>query len=563
VSHLFQDAPSVAIGLFEGHMRKMADGFAAVRRAELELAGEYDPPRHDPELARLDWHGFTDDELALCPPILAVGGDGAMLDIGFQNLSRLLASGKPIRVVMLDTQVYSSTGGQACTSGFLGQVSDMAEYGPAQRGKEETRKELALLAMAHRNVFVLQSSQAAPSHLLGGVLRGLQSRYPAVLSLHCPCPPEHGLGDERAPEAARLTLESRAFPLLVYDPAAGPRLGDRLSLDGNPAGDEPWPTYELRYRDESGAERSMELPVTVADWAATEGRFRKHFSPLAPTPRTGTSSPSRYLGLPATERAGKTPFVYTLERDRRLGRLSVADEVVRLAEDRQEVWTLLRDMAGLKTPEAVALQAELERQAAALRAEYEAKLADLRGRYPRVIARRLAESLLRAGDGAAEVGDLLARVEALPGAPRPDGDGMARAATRPAPAAAVRAAAAVVALAAAPAPAPAGTDEPLVMEPAIDSALCTACNECTNLNRRMFAYNDKKQAYIKDPGRHLQAARPGRREARCASSIPAPRSTRRRRTWPSGSSGPDPSIDHLRLACSAASGSVTASTRLS
>jgi pyruvate-ferredoxin/flavodoxin oxidoreductase len=37
------------------------------------------------------------------------------------------------------------------------------------------------------------------------------------------------------------------------------------------------------------------------------------------------------------------------------------------------------------------------------------------------------------------------------------------------------------------------------MEPSIDSALCTACNECTNLNKRMFAYNAKKQAYIKDP----------------------------------------------------------------
>ena len=64
-----------------------------------------------------------------------MGGDGAMLDIGFQNLSRLLASGKPIRVVVLDTQVYSNTGGQACTSGFTGQVADMSAYGAAQHGK--------------------------------------------------------------------------------------------------------------------------------------------------------------------------------------------------------------------------------------------------------------------------------------------------------------------------------------------------------------------------------------------------------------------------------------------
>jgi pyruvate-ferredoxin/flavodoxin oxidoreductase len=500
VSHLFQDAPSIAIGLFEGHMRKMADGFAAVRRAELELAGEYDPAVHDPALAALDWRGFTDEEFALCPPILAVGGDGAMLDIGFQNLSRLLVSGKPVRVVMLDTQAYSNTGGQACTSGFLGQVGDMAEYGPAQHGKEETRKELALLAMAHRNVFVVQSSQAAPSHLLGGVLRGLQSRFPAVFSLHCPCPPEHGVGDETSARAARLALESRAFPLLVYDPALGPRLSDRLSLDGNPSSDDPWPVYHLGYVDAAGVEQTRELPVTVADWAATEARFRKHFSRVAAdTPEEALAPFHEYLALTPAERADRTPFIYTLEAGRRLGRLAVSEEIVRLAEDRCQVWATLRDMAGLRQPDAIALEADYERRLAALRAEYETRLADLKARYPTVIARRLAEGLLRAGNGAQEVADLLARVRVAPGASRPAGGAVLEPPPAAAPAPAV-----ATAVAAAPAPAAQAAvevepAEPLAMDPYIDTALCTACNECTNLNKRMFAYNDKKQAYIKDP----------------------------------------------------------------
>ena len=42
-------------------------------------------------------------------------------------------------------------------------------------------------------------------------------------------------------------------------------------------------------------------------------------------------------------------------------------------------------------------------------------------------------------------------------------------------------------------------DEPLAMEPYIDSALCTSCNECTNISKKLFAYNGDKQAYIKDP----------------------------------------------------------------
>jgi len=513
VNHLFQDAPSVAIGIFEAHMRKMADGFVAVRRAKLELDGEYDLKVHEPQFAKYDWHQFSDEEMALCPPIFATGGDGAMLDIGFQNLSRLMASGKPIRVMVLDTQVYSNTGGQACTSGFLGQVSDMAPFGKAQHGKEETRKELALIAMAHRNVFVLQSSQAAPAHLLGGVLRGLQSRYPSVFILHSPCPPEHGLGDDQAPDAAKLALESRAISLVLYDPAAGETFADRLSLDGNPSMDEVWPTYDLKYLDEQGKEQTMELPLTAADWAATEARFKKHFSAVPKDLGEDALVPfHEYLRLPAEERDGKRPFIYVLERDRRLGKQLVSDEMVELAADRLGVWHQLKELAGLEIGDTARglvqeqLEGEFQKQLDALRADYEAKFAALRATYPAVIARRMAEALLRAGKDNLSIADILTQARSLPAVPQGSVDlgagPAAPAAPRPAPVsapAATSVSAASAAPAASAATAVAEEAETLTMEPYIDSAQCTTCDECTNLNKRMFAYNDKKQAYIKDP----------------------------------------------------------------
>ncbi|MEE8488642.1 MAG: 2-oxoacid:acceptor oxidoreductase family protein, partial [Gemmatimonadota bacterium] len=280
VNHLFQDAPSIAIGLFEGQMRKMADNFISIRRAELLIRDEYDADEHESFFEAFDWRQFDDDEFHLCPPILAMGGDGAMLDIGFQNLSRLLASGKPIRVIVLDTQVYSNTGGQSCTSGFTGQIADMAAYGQVQHGKEETRKELSFIALAHRGAYVLQTSQASASHMMQGILRGLNSRRPAVFNIYTPCPVEHGVADDWAPHSAKLALESRAFPFLVYDPDAGDTIADCLDLDGNPDIEDAWPSYELAYVDDEGAEQTMELPLTIADWAATEGRFRKHFRPI-------------------------------------------------------------------------------------------------------------------------------------------------------------------------------------------------------------------------------------------------------------------------------------------
>ena len=509
-NHLFQDAPSIAIGVFEGHMRKMADGFKAVRRAELELAGDYDPDEHEKFLTRFDWHQFSDEEFKLSPPIFAVGGDGAMLDIGFQNASRLMASGKPIRVVVLDTQVYSNTGGQACTSGFTGQVSDMAAFGKDQHGKEETRKEMALIAMAHRGTLVLQSSQALPSHLLGGVIKGLQSRRPAVFILHCPCPPEHGLGDDQATHAAKLSLESRAFPFMLYDPDAGESLADCLSLDGNPSVEDTWPTYDLKYIDEAGGEATMELPLTIADWAATEARFKKHFKRIAADAPDDELLPfHEYLIASPDDREGKKPFIYTIDRQKKLTRLNVSEEIVELARDRLLLWNQLKEMAGLKVSDdarsivEAELEEEFEKKAEAIRAEYEAKLADLKVRYPQVVARRMAEGLLKAGNGKQTVADLLAKAQSTPGLKpltldtsgldlAPAGDRGGVAVTEPA---------AQVATAVEAAPGKVEVEEEeerLVMEPYIETARCTSCNECTNINKKLFAYDDKKQAYIKD-----------------------------------------------------------------
>ncbi len=509
VNHLFQDAPSIAVGIFEGHMRKMGDGFAAVRRAEAELDGSYDPAETEKMLAKFGWEDFTDDEFHLCPPIIAVGGDGAMLDIGFQNLSRVLASDKPIRIVVLDTQVYSNTGGQASTGSFLGQVSDMAPFGKAHHGKEETRKELSLIAMAHRHAYVLQSSQALPSHLLGGVLKGLMSRRPALFLIHAPCPPEHGLADYSSMRAAKLALESRAFPLLAYDPDEGASLGEQLSLDGNPAVDEIWPEYDLAYLDEDGNEQTLTLPLTIADWAATEGRFVKHFRPAKADDEVVPFH--EYVFTPRDERGDAIPFIYTLGADKKLQKVAVSSEIVRLAEERVDFWHRLRQLAGVEAAGPVhdlveeEMESEYDQKLEALRAEYEARMAELRAYYPRQVARRMAEGLLKSGSRDMTLGDLLTRVERSPVLEPIPGNGSPLDA---APSAATHAASAPVAVAEgspeAPAAAPsketeAESEEGLAMEPYIESARCTTCHECVNINRKLFAYNEKKQAVIKDP----------------------------------------------------------------
>ena len=195
-----------------------------------------------------------------------IGGDGAMYDIGFQSLSRMLASGMDIKVLVLDTQVYSNTGGQVSTASFLAQDAKMAAVGPAVPGKQERRKELGLLCLMHPEVFVAQTTPAHINHFYRAVLDANSFPGPAVVIAYTTCQPEHGVGDDRAAEQARLAVESRAFPLFVHDPRKGATIRERLSLQGNPDPREDWTRHP----------KTGEA-IDFITFARTEGRFARQF----------------------------------------------------------------------------------------------------------------------------------------------------------------------------------------------------------------------------------------------------------------------------------------------
>ena len=85
-----------------------------------------------------------------------VGGDGWAYDIGFGGLDHVLASGRNVNVLVLDTEVYSNTGGQSSKSTPLGAVAKFAA-----KGKATPKKDLGLLAMAYGNVYVARVAMGA------------------------------------------------------------------------------------------------------------------------------------------------------------------------------------------------------------------------------------------------------------------------------------------------------------------------------------------------------------------------------------------------------------------
>ena len=441
-SHLFQDAPSMAMGLFEGHMAKMAEGFKAIRMAELELEGKYNADKDYKFFTYFNWKQFSTEEFLLCPPVVAVGGDGAMYDIGFQNLSRMMMSGMPIKVLVLDTQVYSNTGGQSCTSGYIGQVADMAPFGKIMKGKEEIRKEMGLIGMAHRTSYVLQGSPSNTTHLLEGYIDGLNSKRPALFNIYSVCQPEHGVADDATAHQSKLAVESRAFPLMTYDPDVGETWEECVNMEGNPAIDKDWPVYNLAYTDKEGQPATMELPLTFIDFAITEGRFRKQFRKApADMDEEQLVSVVDYLELDSDEREGVNPYTWSVDGKNKLMKVLVSDEMIASTLERREFWRLMKSIAGvdkISDPEELAQQ--------------------VRGD----MAHKLSASLLAMATGEMPIMPML-------------GD----------------------AAGAAPAGGSAASGDFEAVW--IDTPECTACDECVNINPKIFAYNDKKQAYVLDP----------------------------------------------------------------
>ena len=228
---------------------------------------------------RLRWNqqGFTDRRLWV------FGGDGAMYDIGFQSLSRMLMSGLDIKVLVLDTQVYSNTGGQTSTATFTSQDAKMAAFGKAEHGKREHRKEIAQIAMMHPGVFVAQTTAGHLNHFYKSVLAANEYPGPAIVVCYTTCQPEHGVGDDRSVAQAKLAVESRTFPLITYDPRKGSRIRECISLQGNPAMKEDW-----------FADPKTGKPLDFVSFARTEGRFARHFD--------ADGNPDEYLLLAQQDR---------------------------------------------------------------------------------------------------------------------------------------------------------------------------------------------------------------------------------------------------------------------
>jgi pyruvate-ferredoxin/flavodoxin oxidoreductase len=220
---------------------------------------------------------MTDQEIVELPKVWVVGGDGGMGDIGYQNMSKVILQNRPnVKTLMLDTQVYSNTGGQNSDSTPMLGGGDMNTFGAATQGKNTEKKTVAETFLAgHGSPFVAQVSMANAPKLYRAILDGLEYRGTMFLQAFTTCQPEHGVPDDMALHQAQRVRDSRGAPEFVFNPRLGETYQEALDLKGNPSIDLDW--YETKSKTTGDITR-----YTVAHWCTTEARFRNHLKKLKP-----------------------------------------------------------------------------------------------------------------------------------------------------------------------------------------------------------------------------------------------------------------------------------------
>ena len=299
---------------------------------------------------------------------------------------------------------------------------------------------LATTAMGLGGMFAMQASSSNLYALRARVMRGLTCRGPALLSVYCSS--EDASANLPPYLVAAAAMQSRAFPAFSYDAGAGANWAERFSLDNNPQPDDDWPLERLDYADAALQRASASCAFTFADFMLCDPRQAAHF---ALVPRALWSQDM----LPAAQ---------WLARWLALGEQGNDTELAR------------------RVPYLLAVDA----QDALQRVLVDAPMMQA-ARRSLLLWRRLQE---HGGIHDSHAERLLAREKAAWAAER-----LAGGAAAPVPAATTDVQVPAEA-------APAHTRD----EAWIETARCPSCNECNLVNARMFAYDERKQAFIKDIG---------------------------------------------------------------
>ncbi len=332
------------------------------------------------------------------------------------------------------------------TNTILSSLND--PEGPFSTGFHSAQ--LATMAIGINSAYVLQSGNAGLFRLRGQIIGGLNFEGPALFSIFSGSSATANVPPYLMSAAA---AEARAFPTFIFNPAAGPDWASRFRIEDNPQADMPWPVHHQEYQDQDILRISEDVAFTVADFAACDERYAGYFDKLPENQdQDDQVSLAGFLEEENEETDSSIPFVSIVDENNILHRILVTDRLVQATRRYASAWRSIQELGGIGNSHAENLiSRERENWQRENRPQPAAKPDTLE--ISEISVEETTNTVEEAPDVAAE--------------PEP---------AEPDPA-----------------------DETSSDDAYIETLRCTTCNECTQINNRMFAYNDNMQAFIADP----------------------------------------------------------------
>jgi len=398
MNSLFQDGATISWLMAESVIVNHARRSVSPERMVDALLDRSENVSSDAEyftLTRLDDALMTEQEIRELPKVWVVGGDGALGDIGFQNVSKVVLQNRPnVKILMLDTQVYSNTGGQNSDSSTMLGGYDMNQFGAASQGKLIEKKNVSeAFTSGHGSPYVAQVSMANAAKLYKAMLDGLEYRGTAFFQAYTTCQPEHGVADNMSADQAKMVRDARGMPEFVFNPRNGETAQEAFNLKGNPSMDRDW--WRTKY-----STTGEEYNFGVGHWAITEARFRKHVKKIKAEDATKLTLMDDQLFFITQDDVihrrvfdeSHRSFVKNFgcyiqaEEHGKMNYYAVSRQMVLFAVERRKAWRMLQSKAGVINKDYLAqkvLLAKLEKG--------ELELADAKTRVQELIAAELTD----------------------------------------------------------------------------------------------------------------------------------------------------------------------------
>lgn len=428
--------------------------------AELEIENLYIEEKHTPFFENFVEGYLSAEELAFIPPTVVRINSANFPENQLSELYKIAAGKLPVKMLIeVDEKIFDNP---------------FHEIPWALR--------IAMTTIPLNTSYVLQSTLSNPNLLFQSFCKGLAFNGPAMFLVYC------GSRKNTQPHIpifldAAAMEESRLLPSFCYNPGAGATLQERIKLLSNNDIQRDWPSASYEYLSSDGEKCNASAEFTVADLLTTKPGFNNAYYLLP-------GGEQAYEFLPASNYEPSGHLLTALQLVDKKGRLHKAvpnRRILNILNSVRENWHFLQELCGINNSflaehlvrGKAEMQAALEKEVTALKAKHQSEMSRtveaLRNDIISGIAAGLIGAEMSLETISVEASELPHETPVeLPPQPEAQEESVAVDETP--------------------------VDDDLNFDEAyIDSFLCTSCNECINLNNRMFGYNDEKQAVLLDP----------------------------------------------------------------